>query len=114
MERKWGSALARLVIIDIFGQVIFEQGFESHRGGSQADAWGRRGAGEERACKRPAAFTRDVRGPPGSEWGWRGVSERAHASVKIREGTEVRAYRFFQSRRAWRLFCRNGEASDAF
>lgn len=27
VERKWGAALARLVIIDIFGQVIFEQGF---------------------------------------------------------------------------------------
>ena len=39
VERKWGAALARLVIIDIFGQVIFEQGFESRSGGSQADAW---------------------------------------------------------------------------
>lgn len=45
--RKWGADPARWVIIDIFGHVIFEQGFEPHRGGSQADAWGWRGAGEE-------------------------------------------------------------------
>ena len=48
VERKWGADLASWVIIDIFGHVIFEQGFEPRRGGSQADAsWGRRGAGEE-------------------------------------------------------------------
>lgn len=85
VERS-GYALARLVIMGIFGQVIFEQGFESHRGGSKLmPGGGERVPGEERACKCPAAFTRDVRGPPGSEWGWRGESEHTLASRSEKE-----------------------------
>ena len=43
------------------------------------------------------------------------MSERAHARVKVREAIEVRTCWSFQNRRrTWKLFCRNGEVSDAF
>lgn len=71
VERKWGADLASWVIIDIFGHVILEQGFEPRRGGSQADAWRWRGVGEEGHANalRPLPGMCEVR------WGGNGAGE---------------------------------------